>query len=77
MVINQLDIPNVTRFKTKNDPPVAAYGHRPETSQVTFEWVKAKAGQINGSGAACAIEHRQNSFAYQPILLRSSVMCAV
>ena len=61
MVIGQLNVPNITLFKAKNDPPVGAYGHGAEASQITFKLVQPIAGQIKSSGNAGVIEHGQNS----------------
>lgn len=37
MIVDQVDIEGILRFKAKDDPPVARYDHGPETSEVTFQ----------------------------------------
>lgn len=47
MVVDQVHIHGVSSVETPDNPPVGADSDSPETSQITFQWVQAKTGQVH------------------------------
>jgi len=47
MVIDQIDIPNMSIVQPKNNAPVRANRDAPETLEPAFEWMKPEAGKIH------------------------------
>ncbi len=62
MVVNQIDVEGITIFKSKNDSPVARYGHTPKPAPITPQLVKAPTGKEPKLGNMVRrVQGRQNS----------------
>lgn len=60
MIINQLNIKDVSILEAENDSRVCANGDGPESSAVAFELMEAIAGKVEGLGRFRGIERGQN-----------------
>jgi hypothetical protein len=62
VIINQLNVKEVSILKPENDPPVGANGNGPESFAVTFQLMQAVAGKIESVGRFRGVERGQNIF---------------
>jgi hypothetical protein len=62
VIINQLNVKDLSILEPENDPPVGANGDSPESFAVTFELMQAIAGEIESVGRSRGVERGQNIF---------------
>jgi len=60
VVINQVNVTDVSALKTKDDAPVCPNGHAPEALQVALERVKPESREIHIFGYSGTAENSKN-----------------
>ena len=61
MIIQEIYVGRVLTFKSKHDPPVAAYCDAPKTSKIARKSMKPKAWQVQRGRLAHRIERKQDT----------------
>jgi hypothetical protein len=60
MIVNIIDIPSFTVFKSESHPPVSPHRDCPGTPQLAFKQMQSESRQIQIANRNCGIESSQN-----------------
>jgi hypothetical protein len=62
VIVDKVDVKYIAVLNTKSDPPVTGQGQRPETREITFQWMQPHSGH----GVECLYGRRGVQYRQYP-----------